>query len=282
VLLGQRRGELAGRGTGLGGGSGGRGAGGAGRGGRRGYTLVELLVSIAIIAMLVAILLPTLGYTIRSARGFRCQMSLRSVAFDFSVFADDQLHGDRGHDARDLGRGRFRLETFQESQYGLDEFWRWQGASTHQFPDVSNNDPMRCSEVKGLITLQNNTPCSQGAVTPARNISYTFNGRLDRAERTLPTGASVPMPVTMTGEILQHGRVPLVWDVDGETAQARGLTPVFSAPGVNPGGFYSSNQYWFPSRRHNGGTNFAFVDGSVAASARPLQAGWDWSYQPPR
>jgi prepilin-type processing-associated H-X9-DG protein/prepilin-type N-terminal cleavage/methylation domain-containing protein len=251
---------------------------------RGGYTLVELLVSIAIVAMLVAILLPALGYTIRSARGFRCQMSLRSVAFDFSVFADDQLHGDRGNDDRELSRGRFRLETFQESQYGLDEFWRWEGASTHQFPDFNNNDPMRCSEVKGSITLQNNTPCSQGAISPPRHISYTFNARLDRAERTLPSGVQVPMPVTLTSDILQHGRVPLVWDVDGETAQSRGLTPVFSAPGVGTTGIYSTNQYWFPSRRHNGAANFAFVDGSVSASSRPLEQGaaWDWSYQPPR
>src|SRR5690242_14076117 len=81
----------------------------------RGFTLLELLISIAIVALLLAILLPALGYTVRAARGFRCQVSLRSVAFDFSVFADDNLHGDRGDDVAVVGRRRFRLETFQES-----------------------------------------------------------------------------------------------------------------------------------------------------------------------
>ncbi len=252
---------------------------------RDGFTLVELMVTVAIVALLVAVLLPTLGRTLRAARGFRCQMSLRSVAFDFAIFADDQLHGDRGDDARDLPRGRFRAETFQESQYGLDEFWRWQGASSHQFPDRSNNDPMRCSEVAGILTLQNNTPCSQGAIAPPEHISYTFNARLDRAESRLPSGATVLVPATLSADILQHGRVPLVWDVDGAEARARGVTPVFSAPGL-PGssGGYAGDALWFPALRHNGAANFALIDGSVAASARPtpLAHGWDWAYQPPR
>src|SRR5258708_5345725 len=47
----------------------------------RAFTLIELLISIAIVGVLLAILLPTLGHTIGAARGFRCQVSLRSVAF---------------------------------------------------------------------------------------------------------------------------------------------------------------------------------------------------------
>jgi prepilin-type N-terminal cleavage/methylation domain-containing protein/prepilin-type processing-associated H-X9-DG protein len=250
--------------------------------GRRGFTLIEVLVSVSIIAMLLAILLPSLGYTIRAARGFRCQMSLRSVAFDFSVFADAQLHGDRGND-RSLGRDRFRLETFQESQYGIDEFWRWSGASTHQFPDFNNNDPMRCSEVRGALTLENNTPCSAGAITPARNVSYGFNARLDRAEVEIAPGVWGLAPVVLKSSILDHGRVPLLWDVDGETAEERGVLPFFSAPPVNASASYGNGVYWFPARRHNGTTNFAFIDGSVASSSRPLEeAGWDWSHQPGR
>jgi len=237
----------------------------------------------AIVALLLALLLPLLGQTMRSARGFRCQMSLRSVAFDFSVFADDQLHGDRGNDASQLGANRFRLETFQESEYGLDEFWRWQGSTTHQYPDANNNDPMRCSEVKGDIILQQNTPCSQGGIGPARNISYTFNGRLNRAERRLPNGASVLTPVTLTSKILQHGNVPLLWDVDGALAESRDLSPVFSAPPIDPQGAYGTGTFWFPSMRHNGAANFALIDGSVHASRRPIeQTGWNWAFQPAR
>ena len=116
--------------------------------GSRAFTLVELLISISIVAVLLAILLPALGYAVRAARGFRCQISLRSVAFDFTVFADDQLHGDRGDDPAAVGPRRFRLETFQESEYGIDEFWRYNG-NTHQIPDTEKNDPMRCPAVRG-------------------------------------------------------------------------------------------------------------------------------------
>jgi prepilin-type processing-associated H-X9-DG protein/prepilin-type N-terminal cleavage/methylation domain-containing protein len=254
---------------------------GAGRSGA--FTLVEILVSVAIIAMLLAILLPALGHTIRAGRGFRCQMSQRSVAFDFAVFADDHLHGDRGNDTHDVGPRHFLLETFQESEYGLDEFWRWQGATTHQYPDASNNDPMRCSEVRGAITLQNNVPCSQGAISPARNVSYTFNMRLHRADTVGPNGQPRLTPVALTSRIMEHGRVPLLWDVNGLLAEEREQSPVFSAPSIGGNGVYSDGSYWFPARRHNGAVNVAFVDGSVSASADPArEPNWDWAYQPVR
>lgn len=249
----------------------------------RGFTLVELLVSIAIVATLLAILLPALGYTVGSARKFRCQISLRSVAFDFGVFADDQLHGDRGHDTRDLGRSRFRVETFQESQYGLDEFWRWNGPTTQTLPDANKNDPMRCASVRGQITLHNNTPCSQGAITPAANVSYAFNMRLHAAEVAGPTGQLGLSPVSLTSAILEHGRVPLAWDVDGARASAAGAGPVFGAPGLGGSGPYASGMFWHPSKRHNGTVNVAFLDGSVSASSDPrAEPGWDWSFQPVR
>jgi prepilin-type N-terminal cleavage/methylation domain-containing protein/prepilin-type processing-associated H-X9-DG protein len=247
---------------------------------RSAFTLLEILISVTIIAVLLAILFPALRFSIRAARGFRCQVSLRSVAFDFGVFADDQLHGDRGNDPRDLGSTRrFRLETFQESQYGIDEFWRWPTTPTHTLPDAEKNDPMRCPEVRGEITLRNNTPCSQGAITPARNISFGFNMRLHRAEISSPSGPSMLAPVTLTSDIALHGRVPLAWDVDGSASGS--ASPVFSAPSLASAGPYANNRYWFPALRHNGAVNVAFIDGSVVASTHPLQEpAWDWSYQP--
>lgn len=244
---------------------------------------MELLVSIAIVATLLAILLPALNFTIGSARQFRCQISLRSVAFDFSVFADDQLHGDRGHDSRDLGRSRFRLETFQESQYGLDEFWRWNSPTTHTLPDANRNDPMRCSSVRGTITLHNNTPCSQGAITPAANVSYAFNMRLHVAETVGPNGQVGLAPAVLTSAILDHPRVPLAWDADGARAGQLGMSPVFSAPPQAANGPYSTGLFWFLGQRHNGAANFAFIDGSVSASSDPLrEPGWNWAFQPVR
>ncbi|MBX3376518.1 MAG: prepilin-type N-terminal cleavage/methylation domain-containing protein [Phycisphaeraceae bacterium] len=250
---------------------------------RRGFTLLELLVSIAIIGVLLSVLLPALSRSIGAARGFRCQASLRSIAFDFSVFSDDQLHGDRGNDGPELGPRRFRLETFQESQYGIDEFWRWDSPTSHTLPDAAKNDPMRCSEMKGPITLTNNLPCTT-AIEPARNVSFGFNMRLHRAEVLLPNGQWRLNPVILTRSALDRagGRVPLVWDIDGRLAEQRSATPIFSAPAAGSlGPYYSGDDFWFPARRHNGAVNAALLDGSVGTFNRSIdETTWNWSFQP--
>ncbi len=245
------------------------------------FTLVELLVSIAILAVLLSLLLPAVRGAIAAARGFKCQIGLRSVAFDFTIFADDLLHGDRGDDSRDLPRGAFRLETFQNSQYNVNEFWAWPDQSEVQMPDSRGNDPMRCPEVHGTVTLRRNVPCSQGAIDPPQSISFGFNIRLHRPEVLLNGQPAVPQ-VQLRSSILQAGQVPLVWDVDGETATARGQYPVYSGPSLGSVA-YPGDILWYPALRHNGEANFAFVDGHVAPSRRPLrEPGWLWGYQPVR
>lgn len=240
-----------------------------GEGGRCGFTLVETLVSIAIIAVLVSLVAPMLAQTIGTARSFRCQMTLRSAAFDFALFADGQLGPQRGDDSR-LSGDRFHMETFQESLYGVDEFWRWD-AGTRMVIEEEGLMPLRCSEVQGPLTLVSQTPCSSGAVGPASAVSYSFNGRLDRDD----AGASV----LVGPETLDRTDVPLLWDVDGAEAQSRGVSPIFSAPGLGTSGAYRDDRVWFPGLRHNGAGNFAFMDGRVETSTRPLaESGWDWEY----
>jgi prepilin-type N-terminal cleavage/methylation domain-containing protein/prepilin-type processing-associated H-X9-DG protein len=249
---------------------------------RRGFTLIELLATIGIIALLLGLLLPALARAIGSARAVRCQMSLRGAAFDFSVFADDQLHGDRGDDARDLPRGRFRLETFQESQYGIDEFWRWGDVSRYTLPDSGGNNPLRCSEMRGEITVRRNLPCTAGAVTPPEHVSYGFNMRLHVREVEL-FGSPAAEPVLLNSRILGHGEVPLAWDVDGAGAKSKGVEPVFSAPALDSRAVFVSDRYWFPGRRHGGSVQVAFVGGHVLSSPRPLEEpGWRWSFSPER
>lgn len=254
-----------------------------GRGARRGFTLIELLVTIAIVGIMLALLLPAIGATMRSARSFRCQMSLRSVAFDFSVFGDDQMHGDRGDDESELGPRHFRLSTFIESQYGIDEFWAWGSATTHSLPDAAKNDPMRCPDVRGEVTVSSETPCTQGAVEPARHVSYGFNMRLHMAEVSAPSGPPF-VYVKLSSAIAQESMVPFAWDVDGAEAEQRGVNPLFSAPAAgSTGPLYANSQYWFPASRHQGQGNFAFLDNSVRSSRRALeQSDWRWSYQPVR
>lgn len=248
-------------------------------GGVRAFTLVEVLVVIAVMAMLIAILLPALGMSIGAARKFRCQVSLRSVGFDFGIFADETLHGDRGDDERDLG-SRFRLETFQESEYGVSEFWRWGEANSHDLPDAAKNDPMRCPSVAGEITVRRGTACRNGAISPPENVSFGFNGRLDRAPYR---GSSRWMPVELTSQIVEESQVPLAWDVDGAAAKRNGVEPVFSAPPMDAtNGPFADGRYWFPALRHNGGLNVLFLDQHVGPTRRPLEEGWRWSFLPTR
>lgn len=250
---------------------------------RRGFTLVELLVTISVIASLLAILLPAVAHAMASARSFRCKVSLRSAAFDFSIFADEQLHGDRGNDETQLDADRFLLETFQDSQYGLQEFWRWGAQSQHTIPDASGFDPLRCAAMTGEVTLVKDSPCGSGGVVPPQNISYTFNSRLHRAEITKPNGKVGAALVELSSRILEQSMVPLAWDVDGSRAVENDVSPVFSAPALDSQLVYAGDQYWFPAFRHAGRANFALIDGSVLGSARPLEeSGWDWAYQPIR
>ena len=237
-----------------------------------GFTLVEMLVTITIIATLLSLVAPQLARTLGAARSFRCQMTLRSAGFDFLLFSDSNLGPDRGDDS-DLSGDRFHIATFQESLYGVHEFWRW-GRSSRVVIEDSDRVPLRCSEVDGPLTLVKDMPCTtSGAIGPASAISYTFNARLDRRDdgREVMIGAATDTKAD----------VPLLWDVDGAAARSRGgVNPVFSAPGLGTDGVYRGDRLWFPAMRHNGAGNFAFIDGHVASSSQPLGEEWDWSYAP--
>ena len=242
---------------------------------RRAFTLIELLVSVAIIAVLIGLVLPAVSAAMKNARGFRCQMGLRSVAFDFSLFADDQLHGDRGTDTSAFGSHRFSLETFQESQYRIDEFWGWGNTLAYTVPDRSGRDPMRCSEVRGELTLVKNKACSSGALIPPKNVSFAFNARLWRPE---VQGSAVF--TTLTSAILDHPEVPLVWDADAGSAVAKGVSPVFSTPSLGSKGAYADDEFWFPGQRHGGAMNVAFIGGHVESTSSPITQAWPWGFQP--
>jgi len=253
------------------------------RGAVRAFTLLELLVVIALIGVLITMLAPALSNTMGSARGFRCQMSLRQIAFDFSLFADEQFHGDRGDDARLSGR-RFRLMTFQESLYGLDEYWEMGEAETNILREKAPDPPMRCSEVHGDLTLRRGLSAEDwGAIAPPQSVSFGFNIRLHRpevGEYPLPTDE----PVRLSNEVMMHGMTPLVWDVDGEEAfHDKNWIPQFTGPSINEYGVYANEMVWFPGTRHNGTMNVAFIGGQVVSTREPLsETTWRWDYQPVR
>jgi len=241
-----------------------------------GFTLIELLIVISIIGVLVSLVLPMASRAVSTARGFKCQSGLRNIAYDFTVFADENLHGPRGSSA---GPGRFRLEAFQDSEYCVNEFWCWDGEAQHLVPDLPGNDPLRCPEVRGPLVLRANAPCTSGGVSPPQNVSYGFNIRLDTAERLDRSPPAVR--IELTSRILQETNVPLVWDIDGQDAVSRGSQPFFSGPSLDSPLVFAGDMYWFPALRHVGQLNVAFIDGHVAASRRPLdEPTWRWGFSP--
>lgn len=258
----------------------------------RAFTLVELLITIAILATLIALLLPAARGAVGAARGFKCQMAQRSVVFDFGLFSDDVLHPQRGDDdssdpsVRVVPKGQFRLETFIESQYGIDEFWNPADGNMVTLPDANGRDPMRCAEVKGPITLRRAIPCTQGAVSPYQNISYGFNMRLQYSDQRWNAGDN--RPIGLSSAVLTRGQspassIPLLWDVDGNVAAQHGVVPLFSAPSLDSTSLFASDQYWFPAMRHNGSMTVGFVDGHVATTRKPLQeSNWAWGFDPAR
>lgn len=253
--------------------------GGRGRSSESGFTIAELLVSITIVAILISLVLPLLARTIAASRGFKCQQSLRSVAYDFQLFADDDLHGYRG-EVENQRDNTFTIENFAESQYGVHEFWAWPGENRHSIPDGAGYDPMRCAEVKGEIVLRSNMPCAT-AVIPPHNISYAFNIRLRIAEIRVPTPRQTM--VYLTSGVPIPDAVPLLWDIDAPNAVARNQSPFYSGPSLDSPAVFAGNRYWFPGMRHNGAANFAFVDGHVESSMAPLEENtWDWGYSPRR
>lgn len=259
--------------------------------GGRAFTLIELLIVISIVGVLIALTFPAVRGTLGAARGFRCQSSQRTIAFDFSVFADDELHGSRGNDETDMAPGLFRLETFIESQYGVDEFWTYPPVPTYRVPDTQGRDPMRCAEVRGPVDLRRGTSCltgvgpNSGAVQPTTNISFGFNVRMHYSETRAQQG--LPFGVALTTRILDgYGKVspssiPLMIDVDGRMAASRMLNPLLIGPSLDATSLLTNDRFWFPAHRHNGGVNVAFVDGHVVSTRTPEQAG-DWGFEPPQ
>jgi prepilin-type N-terminal cleavage/methylation domain-containing protein/prepilin-type processing-associated H-X9-DG protein len=247
-----------------------------------GFTLLELLVTLAIIGVLISLLGPALARMLSTARSLQCQASLRTVALDFALFATDGMHTSRGDDAR--LDNRFRLSTFQESEYEIDEFWSHGDADTVVLDEKSESDPLRCSEVRAAVSVTQNQACtSSGAINPPQNVSYGFNSRLHRAEVEGPGGFQLPRPVFLTSAILQEPDVPLAWDVDGKKAFSTHVLPQFSAPSLDSQSVYAADRFWFPSFRHGGLMNVAFVGGQVLSTRTPLEEpGWKWAYQPVR
>jgi len=254
---------------------------------RRALTLIELLVVVAILAILMGILLTTLGKVRESARSVLCKNKLQTVAQRFQLFADDFGHPDRGRESAQLGDKQFRIEDFQDSIYGTEEFYRPSITKLGTEPIDTRKNPLVCPDGPRELSRINSPQPAEDTIAPLANVSVGFNMRLHRASVRLTNGnfeVDVLRDVTLTARILDHPWTPLAFDVDGASAQNRPqrVLPFYSAPPVESAGLYASGKLWFPSARHGGMVHAAFIGGHVWSARRPASApNWDWGYQPP-
>jgi prepilin-type N-terminal cleavage/methylation domain-containing protein/prepilin-type processing-associated H-X9-DG protein len=248
---------------------------------RRGLTLIELLVVVAIIALLVSILAPALTSARSRMKSLKCASNLRTVGFEFQLFADGLTPEGQG-DSAVLGPERFYINDFQDYLYGIDEFWDAPNATAATLaPDEST---VMCPAGKAQLVKRAGYPCSSAALQPEENVSLAVNMRLYRAAASF-RGRPVLAPAAATSvssRILQNPYVPLMLEVDGPAAVAARHEPFYIAPPLDDGdrGPYSSGRYWAPSTRHAGDMNVVFVGGHVLSSQHPQRETWDWSYQP--
>lgn len=233
-----------------------------------------------LITILLTMMLPALSASRERSRAFGCMSNLRSVAFDFSIFVDPAIGLRRGDDESDprLSNGRIFMETFQESLYGIDEFWTRPGDSfTGQTSDLG---VMGCPSVPGPIQLLRDRACRSGAVGPTRSVSYAANLRLDRPEVRVADQWTV-RPSAVSDRVLQTALVPLFLDGDGREAEARVMSPHYTAPPVNPEAPYGDGHAWFPGLRHHDSLHVAFSSGEVLRSSDPVsEIAWRWEYRP--
>ena len=253
------------------------------------FTLIELLVVITILGLLMAIMLTSLARVHAAGKSFVCKNQLKNVAFDFIQFADDWAHPPRG-DSEKYGRSVFDIEDFQERQYGISEFWKVSGGGGYSLGDAvkykASEQPLICPAGPQNLQKRPKLACSEGAVTPLDNVSTGFNMRLRYASvGPNSQGAFVMAQVRLSKRTMSQPTVPLVFDVDGAAAAANPLPhllPYYSAPPAGLPGQYAINNFWYPSLRHAGRCNAAFIGGHVSSSSTPeRESGWNWKYQPP-
>lgn len=244
----------------------------------KGFTLLELLIVVAIIAMLTSILAVSVSKVRNAGRTVVCMNNMKTISQEFFRFADDSLHSYRGNGDSRNGK-LFRLEDFQEKMYRIDEFWD-SGSSLEVSFDKSKQ-PLICPAAEGLLKKRKNLPCSDNAIVPSENVSTGFNMRLDRVSRIV-NGWPILQRTRLATAILDRSDVPLAFGIDGAEAVRKGVLPYYSAPSAGDSGFYGTGRFWFPSLRHEGKLNVAYIGGYVLRTADPGNSPKsNWKYQPP-
>ncbi len=218
---------------------------------RRGFTLIELLVVIAIIALLMAILMPALSRVKKQAQSVACMARLKSWGLMFKFYADDN-------------DGKFN------AGWGVGETTLWPNALRPYYKDQW--DMLLCPTAtridrtgqQGTFMAMTRTLATPGGGSQEYAFSYGINSwtnhmTADRGDRKLEWFWK-----TTSGHAGQYN-IPVFADATWHDAWPRETDAPVELPwdfgGGNTGTTGEINHFCID--RHNGWTNFLFMDWSV-------------------
>ena len=206
----------------------------------RGFTLIELLVVIAIIAILAALLLPALSNAKESGKRISCANNLRQLGISLMLDADD-------HD------GGFRI---------FNDDPKWPGMLHPYFQDLRL---LLCPSDSPIPSTQTNRPYAADRATR----SYIMNGWNDYFfTRSTPAELAAWQSGAWAVRALPETAIPHPSETIafGEKASESehstmdfNLTPDLS----NEFTEVEQTRHMNAQRSRSGGSNHAFVDGSV-------------------
>ena len=256
---------------------------------RSGYTLVELLVVVAIIALLVSLLMTGLRGVMWQANSLVCMSNLRQIAFDFQRVAEDPPTLERW-DPDYAGQPGFGLTSFIDKTYLAGMYFPGaeEGASESVKEYYRGQEIFLCPSGPSRIRVTGGRRVLEPgdtAIMYPEDVSYGFNARLRKIFRfSQEENKWVERYVKLNLNMYDWPNAPrtaLVFDVDARAAVKAESSPHLIAPpnepnerdipgdssfGYQPGTGSSGlihGRKWFPSRRHQGKTNVALLDGSV-------------------
>jgi prepilin-type N-terminal cleavage/methylation domain-containing protein/prepilin-type processing-associated H-X9-DG protein len=220
---------------------------------RSGFTLIELLVVIAIISILASILLPTFATAREKARQISCLSNTKQLSTAFMMYAQDFDEGFPAAGKAGTSTGPCVPDDQGGSGWVLGQQIT---EETERCPRAAK--PVPNGALYSYVRNENVYKCTSDQYADGKTLSYSMNSSLD--------GQGLPQVQSPSSCVLL---------VDEGSSLNDGY---FVAPKARPSGadnadyigVFSKLTPDMPSRQHNGGANFNYVDGH-SKWARPEQ-----------
>jgi prepilin-type N-terminal cleavage/methylation domain-containing protein/prepilin-type processing-associated H-X9-DG protein len=201
------------------------------------FTLIELLVVIAIISILASILLPAFATAREKGRQTACLSNTRQLTMAFTLYAqdyDEQFPGAGRNDGRPVC-----------SPYPTSDWVLKQTIDETTRNCVGASQPIRNGALFTYTKEVHVYTCPSDRYKDSKTLSYSVNGRLDG------TGLAAVQAATQCILLIDESSTLN----DGYFTAPMGNPPPNDSQYLGP--FLTER----PTRQHNGGANFAFVDG---------------------